>query len=148
MKITYRKLESSDIKQLLALVGVYERVFEMQNFEMPSVAYLQTLLENQQIVFFSALDDYENVVGGMTAYMMPSIYYAAPEVYIYDLAVEVAWQRKGVGRRLIEELKSFCKGHGCKFVFVQADLADQHAIDFYRSTGGIQEDVVHFDYQL
>ncbi|WP_448633395.1 hypothetical protein [Pedobacter panaciterrae] len=55
MKITYRKLESSDIKQLLALVGVYERVFEMQNFEMPSVAYLQTLLENQQIVFLVRL---------------------------------------------------------------------------------------------
>jgi ribosomal protein S18 acetylase RimI-like enzyme len=79
---------------------------------------------------------------------MPSVYYPASEVYIYDLAVESAWQRKGIGRNLIAALKDYCKGLGCKYIFVQADLVDQHAIDFYRSTGGKQEDVVHFDYEL
>ncbi len=32
--------------------------------------------------------------------------------------------------------------------FVQADLVDDYALDFYRSTGGMGGDVVHFSYPL
>lgn len=148
MNVTFRKLTSSDIDWLTSLIGVYETVFEMQAFHLPEASYLQTLLDNEQVIFYVACDEEGKVIGGLTAYMLPSVYYAASEVYIYDLAVEVEWQRKGVGRGLIETLNAHCKKLGCKFVFVQADQVDQHAIDFYRSTGGIQEDVVHFDYRL
>ncbi len=148
MGFVCQKLNTSEIGKLTELVGLYERVFEMQDFQLPPQDYLQSLLENDQIVFYVAVDDEGIVIGGLTAYMLPSVYYSASEVYIYDLAVENAWQRMGIGRNLIEALKNYGKSLGCKYIFVQADLVDQHAIDFYHSTGGIKEDVVHFDYRL
>ncbi|HTG56772.1 MAG TPA: GNAT family N-acetyltransferase [Niabella sp.] len=148
MDIKYYKLAQSDTRYLYELIQVYERVFEMKNFQMPAEAYLAQLLKNDQIIFYVALSEDKHVIGGLTAYVMPSVYYAAPEVYIYDLAVEQHCQRKGVGKGLIGALQRYCKSLGCKYIFVQADLEDQHAIDFYRATGGLQEDVVHFDYVL
>jgi ribosomal protein S18 acetylase RimI-like enzyme len=148
MELRYQKLAGSDIITLTELIRVYERVFEMADFLLPQDSHLQSLLDNNQIIFYTATGPDGNVIGGLTAYVMPSVYYPASEVYIYDLAVESAWQRKGIGRNLIAALKDYCKGLGCKYIFVQADLVDQHAIDFYRSTGGKQEDVVHFDYEL
>mgnify|MGYP003579264514 CR=1 FL=1 len=148
MDVIYYKLAQSDIEYLCELIRVYERVFEMKDFQMPTVSYLTQLLKNDQIIFYVALSNERNVVGGLTAYTMPSVYYTASEIYIYDLAVEQYCQRKGVGKGLIGALQEHCKALGCKYIFVQADLEDQHAIDFYRATGGIQEDVVHFDYVL
>jgi hypothetical protein len=48
----------------------------------------------------------------------------------------------------MEGITAFCKGIGMEEVFVQADQADQHAIEFYQATGGIAEQVVHFYYPL
>jgi aminoglycoside 3-N-acetyltransferase I len=100
MNVTFRELTSSDINWLTSLIGVYETVFEMQAFHLPEASYLQTLLDNEQVIFYVACDEEGKVIGGLTAYMLPSVYYAASEVYIYDLAVEVEWQRKGVGFRI------------------------------------------------
>jgi ribosomal protein S18 acetylase RimI-like enzyme len=126
---------------------LYEEVFEMTDFKMPPAAYLQTLLEKEHIIFYVALAD-EEVIGGLTAYVLNSVYFAAAEIYIYDLAIEKAHQRRGIGTRLIAELKNYCAQLGHKEVFVQADLEDQHAVDFYHKTGGLPENVIHFSYAL
>jgi len=75
-------------------------------------------------------------------------YSTSPLVYIYDLAVAPEYQRKGIGKMLITEIQSYCKDIGVEEVFVQADVADDYALDFYRSTGARGEDVVHFYYPL
>ena len=147
MKIEYNRLETGDLKRLTELIRVYEDVFEMENFILPDARYLQSLLEKETVIFYAALID-EKVVGGLTAHVLPSTYFPSSEVYIYDLAVLTEFQRKGIGRRLIESLKEYCANLGMKEVFVQADLVDQHALDFYQATGGIAESVVHFSYAL
>jgi ribosomal protein S18 acetylase RimI-like enzyme len=131
---------------LKALVRLYAEVFETQSFTMPSAGYLQALLEKEHVMFFTALSGGE-VVGGLTAYVLPSVYFEKSEIYIYDLAVATEYQRKGIGRQLINALKEYCKEAG-REIFVQADIEDQHAIDFYKATGGRSEDVIHFSYDL
>ncbi|WP_342775446.1 hypothetical protein [Leptospira ilyithenensis] len=42
----------------------------------------------------------------------------------------------------------YCKQNGVEEVFLQADLGDDYAIEFYRSTGTTPESVVHFYYPL
>jgi ribosomal protein S18 acetylase RimI-like enzyme len=145
--ITFRKLSREDLPALTALISVYEEVFEMKNFRIPSARYLQSLLEKEYIIFSVALSGSE-VVGGLTAHILPSVYFESGEVYVYDLAVRTEYQRTGIGRTLISELKMYCRNLGSKEIFVQADLEDQHAIDFYRATGGCSEDVIHFSYGL
>ena len=147
MKIEYKKLEIGDLDRLTELIKVYEKVFEMEDFILPDAEYLQSLLEKETVIFYVAMIDNE-VVGGLTAHVLPSTYFPSSEVYIYDLAVETEFQRKGIGRQLINSLKEYCANLRLKEVFVQADLEDQHAIDFYQATGGIAESVVHFSYEL
>jgi aminoglycoside 3-N-acetyltransferase I len=45
-------------------------------------------------------------------------------------------------------LKSYCKKNGYEEMFVLADDADDHAIEFYRSTGATEGRVVNFSYPL
>ncbi|HLT07921.1 MAG TPA: GNAT family N-acetyltransferase [Cyclobacteriaceae bacterium] len=145
--IQYQKLTLSDLPALQALISLYEDVFEMQPCPLPGRGYLQKLLQREGLVFFVALQG-EEVVGGLTAHVLPSVYYESAELYIYDLAVKAAYQRQGIGKQLVTALIDYGKQQGYREVFVQADVIDQHALDFYKATGGNPEEVVHFTYPL
>lgn len=145
--ITYKKLSHADVSTLTELVKTYVDVFETENFSMPSKEYLQTLLDNDNIIFCVALSN-NVLIGGLTAYLLPSVYYPSNQIYIYDLAVKQTMQRQGIGKAIITFLKNYCIELGYKEIYVQADLEDQHAIDFYNATGGHPEKVIHFSYDL
>jgi len=147
MNIQYKLIGKNEVRDLQALIKLYEDVFEMENFIMPNTQHLQSLLLDRNIIFYTAIAD-DIVIGGLTAYLLPSVYFPSSEVYIFDLAVKTAYQRKGIGRNLIASLKEYCVVRGYKEIFVQAEVEDQHAIDFYRATGGLAESVVHFSYTL
>ncbi|MGF1637446.1 MAG: GNAT family N-acetyltransferase [Cyclobacteriaceae bacterium] len=146
-KVEIVKLTSHDLDAFIDLVKVFEDVFEMQNFVMPSREHLQKLLSKPDFFVFVALKDRE-VVGGLTTYTLHQYYATTPLLYIYDLAVKTDFQRQGIGKKLIATVLSFGKSIGMEEVFVQADKVDDYALDFYRSTGAIEEDVSHFYYPL
>lgn len=142
-----KKLSASDLDQFIELIRVFEDVFEMKNFQIPNSNYLQTLLERDDFfVFVSVLNNH--VIGGLTSYTLRQYYSEKPLVYIYDLAVLTPYQRQGIGKTLIQSINAYCKDTGAEEVFVQADLVDDYALDFYRSTGATGESVVHFYYPL
>ncbi len=147
MEIKIEKLKNNDITQFVELIRVFEDVFEMKNFKMPDETYLQQLLNKGDFFVFVAMQD-NKVVGGLTSYTMHQYYSKSPLVYIFDLAVKVAFQRKGIGKMLIAANNAYCKDIGAEAVMVQADEVDDYAIEFYRSTGGVGQNVVHFDYVL
>ncbi|PJZ38422.1 AAC(3)-I family aminoglycoside 3-N-acetyltransferase [Leptospira levettii] len=147
LPVETKKLSANELKEFIELILVFEDVFEMKEFQMPNQAYLQSLLERDDFfVFVSVIEG--KVVAGLTAYLLRQYYSEKPLVYIYDLAVQTHLQRKGIGKSLIASINSYCKEKGMEEVFVQADLADDYALDFYKSTGGRAEDVVHFYYPL
>lgn len=145
--ITIQRLSSERIMHFIELIRVFEDVFEMKNSVIPQENYLQQLLKNEDFHAFVALQDYR-VIGGLTAYTLPAYYSKSPLVYIYDVAVKTEFQRKGIGKMLIQSINEYCKLIGVEEVFVQADLEDINAIDFYHSTGGQAENVIHFTYLL
>jgi ribosomal protein S18 acetylase RimI-like enzyme len=147
MNIELIQLDVTQAKELMDLLLIYEDVFGMHDFEMPPVSYLEQLLEKEHILFFVARHN-DRVVGGLTAYLLSSPYAETAEIYIYDLAVKTSYQRKGVGTQLVGAINAYCRDQKLKEVFVQADVADDYAIDFYRKTGGIAEDVIHFSYPV
>ena len=156
MKINYEKLTPQDLPLLKELIKIFEEVFEMEDFIVPNDAHLQSLLENESMIFFVATLENKSLVeneeikvlGGLRGYILPSLYYASSEMYLYDLGVNPKFQRQGIGTKLMEKLKEFSKNLGYKELFVQADLEDNHAIDFYKKTGGQAADVIHFSYEL
>lgn len=145
--INYSTQKTTEIDHFYALIRLFEDVFEMKDFVMPPADHLEKLLARDDFFVFVALMDGQ-VIGGLTSYTLRQYYSTSPLVYIFDLAVATEYQRKGIGRTLIAEIQNYCKGIGVEEVFVQADLADDYALDFYRSTGATAEDVVHFYYPL
>jgi aminoglycoside 3-N-acetyltransferase I len=145
MNITTSQLKANDIAAFIALLELYEEVFEMEDFKMPDSYYLKNLLNDDHFIVYVAVLD-NTVIGGLTAYTLTSYYSQSSEIYVYDLAVKGIHQRKGVGKTLMEALTVYCRDHHYPDFFIQASAEDEHAVEFYRSTGGIPEQVVHFTY--
>jgi aminoglycoside 3-N-acetyltransferase I len=133
--------------ELTRLLEIYREVFELPHFVIPPEPHLRSLLDNQAIIFLAAFEG-KQMVGGLTAYILPSVYAEKPEMYLYDLAIRTAFQRRGIGRELLAALKEHARARNVSEIYVQADIADAGALAFYRATGGIEEDVRHFGYTV
>jgi aminoglycoside 3-N-acetyltransferase I len=147
VRIEIQKLGSYQIDEFIKLIDVFEEVFEMQHFEAPGIKHLEELLQKDDFYVFVAVSE-GTIVGGLTAYSLTQYYSEAPLVYVYDVAVSEKYQRKGVGKKLMRGINDYCKEMGVEEVFVQAEDADEHALDFYRSTGAQSLKVTHFYYPL
>lgn len=147
MNTALKKLGNSDSKDFIVLLKIFAEAFEMENFIVPDEKYLQGILTKPDFMVFVILLE-NQIIGGLTAYHLYSYYEQGSEIYIYDLAIKPDYQRKGYGKKLIDYLKEYCKINGIEEIFVQADLEDTHAIDFYHTTGGKAADVVHFSYPI
>jgi len=147
MNIQIQKLKHTDIDKFIDLIRVFEDVFEMTNFTIPAETYLMQLLAKEDFFVFVAVLD-NNVVGGLTAYTLQQYYSVSPIVFIYDIAIKTEVQRQGIGKRLISKLTNYFRDRGYEEMFVLADEIDEHAIEFYRSTGATEGRVVNFNYIL
>lgn len=145
--MTVRVLTPVELPQFQSLLRLFERVFEMKAFVPPPDEHLRSVLADDGFIAMVA-EEGGAVVGGLTAYILRQYYMTRPIAYVYDLAVETARQRQGIGRRLMAELREHCRARGCDEVFVQADNVDEHALRFYRKSGASEEAVTHFTYSL
>lgn len=143
-----QKLSPADVLQMQELLTVFQVAFEMKRFDTPSTAYLEKLLANPDFLVWIARKD-DKVVGGITGYVLHQYYAERPLAYVYDLAVLSDYQRQGIGTQLMSAFRSYGQAAGFEEVFVQADVIDDYALDFYRSTHPTaEESVVHFNFTL
>jgi aminoglycoside 3-N-acetyltransferase I len=147
MTLELKKLNSQDLPQFKELLHLFEEVFEMGATPLPDDGYLNRLLSKETFMAFVAVMD-QQVVGGLTVYTMEQYHEAGTLAYIHDLAVKTEFQRKGIGKRLLESLSDHCRTIGINQIFVQADDTDAHALEFYQSTGGEEGRAVGFYYHL
>ena len=78
--------------------------------------------------------------------MLPLTRTEASELFVYDVAVRQDRQRRGVGRALLDRVLADGARAGIGELWVPADDEDVHALDFYRSTGGVGQAVTVFTY--
>jgi aminoglycoside 3-N-acetyltransferase I len=139
------KLGAGDLSVFEKLIDLFREIFEMEDPDAAARTYLGELLEKPGFSVYAATYQSE-VVGGLTAYELPLYYSEGSEVYIYDIAVTTAHQRKGIGKALLSALLEDCRRGRITTLFVDADQADEHALDFYHSTGGKAAEVIQFTY--
>ena len=108
-------------------------------------AYVAALLARPDFWAMTALDG-EQVVGGLTAHALPMTRSREAELFIYDLAVRVDRQRRGIGRALVLATLDRARAEGLRVAFVPADEDDAHAIAFYRAIGGRASPVTLFTF--
>ena len=147
MSIEIKHLTKEDLSQFTALIKLFNVVFEEENPTTGSEANSLRLLDNERFIAIVALSENE-IVGGLTAYELPMYYSDSSEIFLYDMAVKPEYQRMGIGKGLIQSLKEHCIKNGIQDFFVMAHEEDEHAIEFYRTTGGRAEKVVNFVYEV
>ena len=143
---SYKQLTSSNVPDFKDLLKVFGEAFEepaTYQGNVPSDAYLKSLLAKDYFIALVALDG-ENVVGGLAAYVLEKFEQERKEIYIYDLAVSESHRRHGIATGLINNLKMIARDIGAYVIFVQADKGDTAAISLYESLGKA-EDTFNFD---
>jgi aminoglycoside 3-N-acetyltransferase I len=144
--LSIRVLKPGDEKDLQRLLRLYIDVFGDRS--MPkTIDYLATILQQDNTLFVVAYLN-SDLVGGITAHILPSIYGNSNELYIYDMAVSQQHQRHGIGSKMLDFVKSYSKDHGIIDLFVQANAVDTGARNFYKKNGGLEEDVRHYDFRI
>ena len=103
------------------------------------------LLARPQFWAFAAICD-ERVVGGLTAHTLMMTAFEGAEVFLYDIAIDPAYQRRGFGQRLVQTLRREAHSLGISTVFVPAADEDTRALDFYRALGGTATKVTFFEF--
>jgi aminoglycoside 3-N-acetyltransferase I len=139
-------LGAEDAASLRAMLSMFGRAFDevgTYTARQPDDEYLSRLLASDTFVALAAVSAGE-VIGGLTAYVLPKFEQARSELYLYDLAVDERYRRRGVATTMIAKVRQLAAERRVHVIFVQADVADEPAIALY-SRLGVREDVLHFD---
>jgi aminoglycoside 3-N-acetyltransferase I len=109
----------------------------------PSHDHLLKLLADGKFIALAAWVE-DEMVGALVGYELVKFEAERSEIYIYDLAVDERFRRRGIAMGLIEEVKWIARDKGAWVIFVQADPPDEPAVALYRKLGK-EERVLHFD---
>ena len=143
--LSTKRLRPGDRAIAAKLFALMSEVFDEQSPAPLSDAYLDGLMTRPEFWAIAAFVQ-EEIVGGITAHVLPMTRGETSELFIYDLAVKASHQRQGIGRALVAALRSGGAAAGIDDVFVPADDEDTHALDFYRAIGGAAQPVTVFNF--
>lgn len=144
--LALHRLGPADVASLRDLNALFADAFEdpaAYAAAPPDDAYLAALLAKPHVIALLARDG-ERPVGGLVAYELEKFEQARSEFYIYDLAVDEAYRRRGIATALIDALRGIAAARGAEVIFVQADYGDDPAVALYQKLG-TREEVMHFD---
>jgi len=87
--------------------------------------------------------------GFLSAYRLQRFDRRGAEVLLYEIAVQEPFQRRGVGRALVEEAKRWAAEVGADELWVLTEEENTAARALYTATGGHAEPgITMFDYRL
>jgi aminoglycoside 3-N-acetyltransferase I len=147
MKTKIEKLTAQDVTAFQEMLILFDAVFEVERPERPSEIYLANLLHQSDFAVWVASID-NQVVGGLTMYILPQYRSIKRMGYLYDIAVKNDLQRKGIGQMLLSACRAWCAANQITELFLQAENEDEQAIRFYRKTGASELATTSFDYEI
>ena len=103
------------------------------------------LLQDPRTIFLVAFDDGEPV-GFVLAYALPRRHGFNVTLCVYEIEVDAARRRQGIGTRLLRELEQVARQRGIEEGFVLTDDDNVAAMRLYESAGGVRNDVVEWDF--
>jgi aminoglycoside 3-N-acetyltransferase I len=142
MNIVIERLGSSDRSEARRLFSMLAEAFDEKR-DLLSDAYLYQLLCREDFWALAAFVG-DDIVGGVTAHTLPMTRQESSEMFVFDIAVRSDHRRKGIGRRLLESLSKRASESGIRELFLAADNADEHALEFYRRLGGVSTPATMF----
>ncbi len=109
----------------------------------------ENFFQSQDNILLTARSDAE-YMGFLYAYVLQAVASVQPQVFLYSIDVFSRYQRQGVGRTLINELKAIADAKRCAEIFVLTNASNVAANHLYQQTGGVREnpDDVMYVYPL
>ena len=104
------------------------------------------LLSDDRTIFLAAFQN-DDPVGFVFGYELPRRHGDASILFIYELDVDEAFQRRGIATRLMTELARIAKTRGIAEGFVLTEPDNTAANALYESVGGTSSEVVMWDYR-
>ena len=149
MSFSTRRLGIDDLAAMKASLRLYADVFddhESYQAKVPSDGYLLKRLGDETFFAVATFDD-DKVVGALAAYELRKFEQERSEIYIYDLAVDASYRRRGIATALIRTLGEVARGRGAWTMFVQADMGeeDEAANALYRKLSFEMIIAKHYD---
>jgi aminoglycoside 3-N-acetyltransferase I len=135
MNIVIERLGTGDRSEARRLFSMLAEAFDEKR-DLLSDAYVDQLLCRRDFWALAAFSG-DDIVGGVTAHTLPMTRQESSEMFVFDIAVRSDHRNKGIGRRLLDTLSTQASECGIRELFLAADNADEHALEFYRRLGGI-----------
>ena len=104
------------------------------------------LLADERTIFLTAFQGAEPV-GFVFGHVLPRRHGDPSILFVYELDVDEAQRRQGIGRRLLTELGEIAGTLGARAGFVLTDPDNEAANDLYRSLGGERVESVMWDFE-
>ena len=96
---------------------------------------LRMIIERPSAVAWVA-EAQAQVVGMVTAQTVVSTAEGGESAWVEDVIVRQDWRRRGVGRKLIEQVEAWCRGRGITRMQLLADSTNEEAMAFYARREG------------
>ncbi|MDY6941224.1 MAG: GNAT family N-acetyltransferase [Cyanobacteriota bacterium] len=137
--ITIRILKANDKK-------VLDRVLpDVFDFEIDDKYRAEFLADSRHHLAVALAGDW--VVG-----MASALHYVHPdkpnELWINEVGVAPAYQRRGIGKQLLEKLFDLARELGCTEAWVLTEEENSAARGLYAAVGGSEESVVYVTFEL
>ncbi len=127
-------------KDVINWHATFDETFELNNKgKKQYIDYIKSAIiaENQIVYKASTIDD-NNIVGFLFAYISSRelFFKKRVTVHISDIAVHPAYRRKGIGKKLMEELENkFAKEVNASDITLYVHSKNTNAINFYIKEG-------------
>ena len=142
-----RRLQGSDYALLASAIQTLIPEDERDGGRVASDAHLKYALANTACYFILCLID-STPAGYLSAFRFPAIDSDCFQVYLYDIIVDEKHRRKGIGSRMIEELKRDCKKDGADHIWVGTSVENEAAQKTFEGTGArrVRETYIEYIY--
>ena len=133
--ITFRTLGPSDLDTLLS---VRDGLFDNPVDPMHARAFLDDPLH---VIVLGFADHDAVAMATGTVLLHPD---KPPSMFVNEVAVREAWQRLGIGRRVVEEVFAVARARGCQGIWLGTEPDNTAALALYRGLGGEEIGFVGF----
>jgi ribosomal protein S18 acetylase RimI-like enzyme len=117
-------------------VEAIRRLKAPDGYPVPSAAYLSTFLSRADNVLLVAVES-ETPLGYLVAYLLDRVDRAQQMMFLYEIGVSEAHRRRGIGKNLINGLKSICRAQDVMKMWVPTGRSNVAATRLYASTGAV-----------
>jgi len=147
-EMNIRRLHRGDEKEAISAVHELKPESERQGHD-ASVEHMRRLLESVNNYLIVA-DINGSAAGFLIAHRVPRVDRDRFMIYLYEIGVAEAFQRQGIGRRMIELLKREASEDSVTNIWVGTEESNTAARRLYESTGGVPEPelIIEFNYNM